>query len=191
MSVLVVGLALFIGMHSIYIAAPSMRAAAIARIGYSPWRGVYSLLSLIGFGLIVYGYGLARQDPVILFTPPIWSRHFAFVLMAIAWPLLIASFFPAPTRIGRFVRHPMLMSVTLWSVAHALAIGTLAGVMLATVFFVWTLMARFSLIARPMSETPQTTADPKGDWIAVAVGLLLWALFLFVLHEWLIGVPLL
>lgn len=191
MSVLIVGLALFIGMHSVYIAVPAMRAAAIARIGYNPWRGVYSLVSLVGFALIVYGYGLARQDPVVLFAPPVWARHFAFVLMAAAWPLLIASFFPVPTRIGRFVRHPMLMSVTLWSVAHALAIGTLAGVMLAVVFFIWTLTARFSLIARPMNETPQAAADPKGDWIAVAVGLVLWALFLFGLHDWLIGMPLL
>jgi uncharacterized membrane protein len=111
--------------------------------------------------------------------------------MAVAWPLLIASFFTVPTRVGRFVRHPMLASVTLWSVAHALAIGTLAGVMLAVSFFVWTLVARFSLIARPMNEKPQAAADPKSDWIAVAVGLLIWALFLFILHDWLIGVPLL
>ncbi len=191
MSAFILGLVLFIGMHSIYIAAPALRAAAIERIGYNPWRGLYSLVSLVGFVLIVYGYGLARQDPVVLFAPPVWARHFAFLLMAVAWPLLIASFFPVPTRIGRFVRHPMLASVTLWSVAHALVIGTLAGVTLASTFFVWTLMARFSLIARPMNDRPQAAVDPKGDWIAVATGLLLWALFLFVLHDWLIGVPLL
>ncbi|WP_026791270.1 NnrU family protein [Pleomorphomonas oryzae] len=191
MSIFLVGLVLFIGMHSIYILAPTVRSAAIDRMGYNPWRGVYSLVSLAGLILIIYGYGLARQDPVVLFEPPFWARDFAFTLMLVALPLLIASFFPVPTRIGRFVRHPMLMSVTLWSVAHALAIGTLAGVLLSAVFFVWTLVARFSLIARPMTAASTASPEPRNDWIAVAVGLAIWAAFLFVLHDWLIGMPLL
>lgn len=191
MSVFLVGLVLFIGVHSIYIVAPTVRSAAIGRIGYNPWRGLYSLVSLVGLVLTIYGYGLARQDPVVLFEPPIWARHFAFLLMAVAFPLLVASFFPVPTRIGRFVRHPMLMSVTLWSVAHALAIGTLAGVLLSAVFFIWTLTARFSLIARPMTPASSAAPEPVKDWIAVAIGLAIWGAMLFVLHDWLIGMPLL
>lgn len=191
MSIFLVGLALFVGIHSIYILFPGVREAAVARIGYTPWRGIYSLASLIGLVLIIYGYGLARQDPVLLFEPPPWARDFAFTLMAVALPLLVASFFPVPTRIGRFVRHPMLMSVTLWSVAHALAIGTLAGVLLSAVFFVWTLAARFSLIARPMTATPAATPEPINDWIAVAIGLAVWAALMFMVHGWLIGTPLL
>lgn len=191
MSILLVGLVLFIGVHSIYILVPAVRSAAIARIGYNPWRGLYSLVSLTGLILTIYGYGLARQDPVVLFEPPPWARDFAFTLMAVALPLLVASFFPVPTRIGRFVRHPMLMSVTLWAVAHALAIGTLAGVLLSTVFFIWTLAARISLIARPMTEGSTTAPEPLNDWIAVAVGLAVWAAMLFALHDWLIGMPLL
>ncbi len=191
MSIFLVGLVLFVGMHSIYIVLPGARDAAIARIGYNPWRGIYSLVSLTGLVLIIYGYGLARQDPVPLFVPPPWARYFAFILMAVALPLLIASFFPVPTRIGRFVRHPMLMSVTLWAVAHALAIGTLAGVLLSAAFFVWTLAARFSLIARPMTAASAATPEPMNDWIAVAIGLAVWAALMFVLHDWLIGMPLL
>ncbi|MCM5552290.1 NnrU family protein [Pleomorphomonas sp. NRK KF1] len=191
MSIFLVGLVLFIGIHSIYIVAPGVREAAIARIGYNPWRGVYSLVSLAGLLLLIYGYGLARQDPVPLFEPPSWARLFAFALMVVALPLLVASFFPVPTRIGRFVRHPMLMSVTLWSVAHALAVGTLAGVLLSAVFFVWTLAARFSLVARPMTTAPVAAPEPLNDWIAVAIGLAVWAALMFVLHDWLIGMPLL
>lgn len=191
MSVFLVGLVLFVGMHSIYILLPGARSAAIARIGYNPWRGIYSLISLAGLVLTIYGYGLARQDPVLLFAPPPWARDFAFTLMAVALPLLVASFFPVPTRIGRFVRHPMLMSVTLWSVAHALAIGTLAGVLLSVVFFIWTLTARFSLIARPMTTASAAPPKPMNDWIAVAIGLAVWAALLFGLHDWLIGMPLL
>ena len=191
MSIFLVGLVLFIGIHSIYIVAPGVREAAIARIGYNPWRGVYSLVSLVGLVLLIYGYGLARQDPVLLFEPPSWARLFAFALMVVALPLLVASFFPVPTRIGRFVRHPMLMSVTLWSVAHALAVGTLAGVLLSAVFFVWTLAARFSLVARPMTNAPAAAPEPLNDWIAVAIGLAVWAALMFVLHDWLIGMPLL
>ncbi|MBS1166773.1 MAG: NnrU protein [Proteobacteria bacterium] len=191
MSIFFVGLVLFIGMHSIYILAPNVRSAAIDRIGYNPWRGLYSLVSLIGLILTIYGYGLARQDSVLLFTPPPWARDFAFTLMAVASPLLVASFFPNPTRIGRFVRHPMLMSVTLWAVAHALAVGTLAGVLLSAVFFMWTLAARFSLIARPMTAAVASPPKPMNDWIAVAIGLAVWAALLFVLHDWLIGRPLL
>ena len=191
MSIFLVGLVLFIGIHSIYIVAPGVREAAIARIGYNPWRGVYSLVSLAGLLLLIYGYGLARQDPVPLFEPPSWARLFAFALMVVALPLLVASFFPVPTRIGRFVRHPMLMSVTLWSVAHALAVGTLAGVLLSAVFFIWTLAARFSLVARPMTTAPVAAPEPLNDWIAVAIGLAVWAALMFVLHDWLIGMPLL
>lgn len=191
MSLFITGLVLFVGIHSIYILAPGIREAAIARIGYNPWRGVYSLVALTGLILTIYGYGLARQDPVLLFEPPSWARMLSFVLMAVALPLLVASFFPVPTRIGRFVRHPMLMSVTLWSVAHALAIGTLAGVLLSAVFFIWTLAARFSLIARPMTAAATSAPEPLNDWIAVAVGLAVWAALMFLLHDWLIGMPLL
>ena len=191
MSIFLAGLVLFIGMHSIYVLAPNLRSAAIERIGYNPWRGLYSLVSLTGLVLTIYGYGIARQDPMVLFAPPPWARDFAFTLMAVALPLLVASFFPNPTRIGRFVRHPMLMSVTLWAVAHALAIGTLAGVLLSTVFFVWALAARFSLIARPMTAASVSPPRPVNDWIAVAIGLAVWAALLFALHDWLIGRPLL
>jgi uncharacterized membrane protein len=191
MSIFIIGLTLFICMHSIYILAPNARSAAIDRIGYNPWRGIYSLVSLVGLILTIYGYGLARQDPVLLFEPPPWARDFAFVLMAVALPLLVASFFPKPTRIGRFVRHPMLMSVTLWAVAHVLAVGTLAGVLLSAVFFVWALAARFSLIARPMTASLVSPSASINDWIAVAIGLVVWAALLFVLHDWLIGMPLL
>jgi uncharacterized membrane protein len=191
MLIFLIGLVIFIGTHSIYILAPGVRDAMIARIGYNPWRGLYSLLSLAGLVLLIYGYGQARLDPVVLFEPPVWARDFAFTLMIVALPLLIASFFPTPTRIGRFVKHPMLMAVTIWSLAHVLVTGTLAGVLLSAVFFGWALAARFSLLARPMTAPSGAAPNPRNDWIAVLIGIALWAAFLFVLHDWLIGRPLL
>lgn len=191
MSLFLIGLILFIGTHSIYILVPRLREAAIARLGANPWRGLFSLLSLAGLVIMIVGYGMARSDPTQLFVPPAWARHFAFTLMLVALPLLVASFFPIPTRIGRFVRHPMLASVTLWSLAHALVTGTLNGVILSAVFFVWALTARFTLIARPMNPPSDQSPRPRNDWIAIGIGVAVWVAFLFVLHDWLIGRPLL
>lgn len=191
MSLFLIGLILFIGTHSIYIVSPSLRGAMIARLGYNPWRGLFSLLSLAGLVLLIVGYGMARDEPTQLFVPPDWARDFAFTLMLVALPLLVASFFPVPTRFGRFVRHPMLASVTLWALAHALVTGTLNGVILSAVFFIWALSARFTLIARPMNPPSEAAPQPRNDWIAVGIGVAVWIAFLYVLHDWLIGRPLL
>ena len=92
MATLIIGLAVFLGMHSISIVSPALRARAVASMGHYGWRGVYSLVSLAGFALIVYGFGLARQDPVVLYVPPEWTRHLTFLLMLPVFPLLLAAY---------------------------------------------------------------------------------------------------
>jgi len=112
MNLLIVGLLLFLGMHSVSIVAPRWRDAQVARLGEGPWKGIYSVLSIAGFALLIYGYGAARQSPVVLYTPPTALRHLALLLMLPVFPLLLATYLPG--RIKSAVKHPTLASVKLW-----------------------------------------------------------------------------
>ena len=100
MAILIVGLALFLGVHSLAIVSPSFRARAIHRLGERAWKGLYALVSLVGFVLICYGFGLARQAPVILYSPPTWLRHVTLLLMLPVFPLLIAAYLPGRIKTG-------------------------------------------------------------------------------------------
>src|SRR5271170_2324268 len=121
MSALIVGLVLFLGVHSIAIFAPGLRERARSRLGEGPWKGFYSFISLLGFALLIYGFGLARQSPVVLYTPPQWMRHVTALLMLPVFPLLIAAYMPG--RIKTAAKHPMLAAVKFWAFAHLLANG--------------------------------------------------------------------
>lgn len=189
MLLLIAGLALFFIPHSVSIFNEPWRDYMAARLGERRWQGLFSLVSLAGVVLIVYGYGSARQDPIVIYEPPFALRHIAFVLMAPVFPLLIATY--APGRIRDFTRHPMLLATSLWAFAHLLANGTLADLLLFGAFFVWAAADRISMsyrIQRPLPEAPATRLN---DAIAVIAGLALYAGFLFGLHGMLIGAPLL
>ena len=190
MTLLLLGLILFIGSHSIYILAPGLRQLAIARIGSNPWRGVQTLVSFAGLAAIVVGYGAARLDPVVLWTPPSWTRHLVMTAMIVTFPVLIAAFIPSRLRV--WLKHPMLAAVTIWALVHLVANGTLADVLLFGSFLIWTLAARVTLIRRPMSP-PATAAGvkPLNDLLVVTIGIVVYAAFLFGLHAWLTGMPLL
>src|SRR5580658_4675397 len=112
MLTLVTGLVIFLGIHSIVIFAPQLRAAAVAKLGEGPWRGVYALISLFGFVLICYGFGMARQSPVVLYTPPHWMRHVTFLIMLPVFPLIFAAYLPGRTQTT--LKHPMLAAVKFW-----------------------------------------------------------------------------
>src|SRR5688572_11836205 len=103
---LILGLVLFLGMHSTEIFSRTVRDNAIAGMGERPWKGLYALVSIIGFVLIIYGYGQARQDPILLYTPPVWMRHLSALIMLPVFPLLIAAYMPG--RIKAALKHPML-----------------------------------------------------------------------------------
>lgn len=181
---LVLGLIVFLGVHSVSILARPWREATVARLGEGPFKGMYSLASLAGFLLIIYGFGLARQQPVVLYTPPAALRHLALVVMLPVFPLLFAAYLPG--RIQRAARHPMLASVKFWALAHLLANGTLADLLLFGGFLVWAVADRISVKNRPAKAYAQGSA--RNDVIAVVLGLLVYALFVLWAHARLFGV---
>ncbi len=185
MTLLVLGLVLFLGIHSVAIVAPAWRDAQAAR-NEKAWKGVYALVSLVGFVLLVYGYGLARQSPLVLYTPPAGMRHLVMLLMLPVFPLLLAAYLPG--RIKTLTKHPMLLATKLWALSHLLVNGTLADVLLFGGFLAWAVAERISLkrrVARPVLGAPPSAMN---DAIAVVAGLALYGLFVWKAHLWLIGV---
>jgi uncharacterized membrane protein len=185
MAYLVLGLILFLGIHSISIVAPRWRDATAARMG-NAWRGLYSLISIAGFVLIVWGYGVARRQTVILYTPAESMRYVTAALMLPVFPLLLAAYFPG--RIKSVVGHPMLVAVMLWALAHLLGSGTCVNVLLFGTFLVWAVADRVSF--RWRNARPISTAPPGrwNDLIAIVVGLTLYMGFAHWLHVRWIGV---
>ena len=186
MTLLILGLVLFIGMHSVSIVAPSWRDRVAARMGEIPWKGLYSLVSLAGFVLVVWGYGQARLEPVVLYVPPIWTRHLTLLLMVPVFPMLLATYLPG--RIQTTLKHPMLSAVKLWAFAHLLANGNLADVVLFGTFLAWASADRISLRSRTPLPVPGAPPGKANDWIVLIAGLALYGAFLVWLHAWLIGV---
>lgn len=183
---LVLGLVLFLGMHSVEIFSRSLRANAIARMGERPWKGLYTLISIVGFILIVWGYGQARQEPVLLYAPPVWMRHLSALIMLPVFPLLLAAYMPG--RIKTALKHPMLASVKFWALAHLLANGMLADVVLFGSFLAWAVADRISFkrrVARPIQTAPPSKMN---DVIAVVAGLAIYVAFVLWLHVRLFGV---
>ncbi|HVL55008.1 MAG TPA: NnrU family protein [Burkholderiaceae bacterium] len=199
MIVLVIGLALFLGVHSVRIVADDWRSATMTRIGERRWKGVHSLLAALGLVLIVWGYGIARTDPVVVWQPPLWTRHLAALLMLPAFVLLVAAYVPG-NRIKAAVGHPMVLGVKLWAVAHLASNGTLADIVLFGSFLVWAVLDFRSARRRLPGEGTTALRLPPGeesapvpmlaapDLIVIALGLIGWAVFGMLLHAWLIGV---
>jgi len=188
MAILVLGLVLFIGAHSIRMVAAPWRAAQIARFGKHGWRGLFSLLSTAGIVLTVYGYGLARRDPVAVWAPPFWMAHVTALLTLIAFILVTAAYVRG-NHFKRAVGHPFLCGVMLWAFGHLLANGTLNAIVLFGAFFVWALLDLRSERRRDREAHvvyPQGTA--ARDAIVVVIGIVAWAVFAFWLHGLLIGV---
>jgi uncharacterized membrane protein len=187
MLLLIAGLVLFIGVHSVVIVAPTLRAGTIHALGEGAWKGMYALVSLAGFVLICYGFGLARQAPVVLYSPPAWLRYVAVILMLPAFPLFIAAYLPG--RIKTAAKHPMLASVKFWAFAHLLTNGMLADVLLFGGFLAWAVADRISLKRRSTPRAPPSA--PPGRWndaIAVVLGLAIYALLIGWAHVRLFGV---
>jgi uncharacterized membrane protein len=194
MAWLILGLVLFLGVHSVSIVAPVARNAWVQRMGEGPWKGLYSLVSVVGFGLIVWGYGLAREAPVLLYSLPGGFRHLAALLMLPVFVLLFAAYLPG--RIQAAAKHPMLLAVKLWALAHLLAQsvtgGTLADVLLFGGFLVWAIADRISVKRRAaaglLRSLPLGPPRAMNDAMAVVGGLGVYALFVIWLHAVLFGV---
>jgi uncharacterized membrane protein len=143
MTLLIVGLALFFGAHAVSIVADPWRNRMVARFGETGWQGLYSLVSVAGFVLMIWGFAEARQSAGVLYQSPLWTHHITFLLMLPVFPLLIAAYLPG--RIQAWVRHPMLLAVIFWSAGHLLANGGVADVLLFGAFLVWAIADRISV----------------------------------------------
>lgn len=188
MTILILGLILFLGVHLVPT-RPDLRKSLIGRFGYNGYRGAFSFLSLVGLALVVWGFSLAPVVPV--WTPPLWTRHLALVLMIPAFVLVVAAYVPG--RIKARLRHPFLVGVKTWAVAHLLANGELAAMVLFGTFLAYAVYDRISLKHRPATAlVKEPPAGPgRNDAIALAGGLVAYALFLVWLHPLLIGVSVL
>jgi uncharacterized membrane protein len=191
MLILGLGLAVFMGVHLLPTAAAT-RDGLVARFGESTYKGLFSVASLIGFALIVYGYHKLQLMPgknPVLWTPPSWTKHIAFTLMIPASIALVAAY--VPSRIRTTLKHPMLVAIKIWALAHLIANGDLAGVVLFTSFLLYAVYDRISLKRRANGTGlgPVGTAKGtlRGDIIAVVGGLAFYAFMMLWGHQHLIG----
>lgn len=189
MNLLILGLVIFLGLHSVRIVADGWRTRKLAQWGEGAWKGVYSVASIVGFALIVWGYGQVRQQPVVLWVPPVATRHIAATLMLFAMILLVATYVPG-NAIKAKLHHPMILSVKVWATAHLLANGNLADMLLFGSFLAW---AVADFISSRKRDRAAGTVYPVGKAvptiITVVLGLVVYGAFVVVLHKWLIGVP--
>ena len=188
MTALILGLVLFLGAHSVRIFADDWRTRTRARIGENAFKGGYALLSIAGFVLLVWGYGQARLDPVVLWPAMAWTRHLASLLTLLAFILLIAAYVPK-NGIKARVHHPMVLGVKVWALAHLLANNTLADGLLFGGFLVWAVLNFRAARARDRAAgTVYPPGTLAGTLATVVIGSVAWAVFAFWAHSALIGV---
>ena len=188
MGFLILGLMIFLGVHSVRIFAGNWRDGQLARMGEARWKGLYALLSLAGFGLLIYGFGLARADPTVLWLPPRWTRHLAALLTLPAIILLVAAYVPG-SHIKAAVGHPMIAGVKIWALAHLLANGKPYAMVLFGAFLVWAILDFVSARRRDRAAGRRYPASGwSRDAMVMVTGLAAWATFALYGHAWLIGV---
>lgn len=191
MSLLILGLVIFLGSHA-FTAARGPRHALVGRFGEGPYKVAYSLVAVLGLVLVVYGFGRYRSTGwVDVWYPPVWTRHIALPLVLAAFVCLAAAYIPG--RIKRALKHPMLVAVKLWATAHLVANGDLGSILMFGSILAWAVFARISLKRRPdeVRDHAGPVAEQAGwrnDAIALAVGTIAWFVFARWLHPWLIGV---
>lgn len=182
---LTLGLLLFLGTHSVRIVAEGWRNAQRARLGEGAWKAAYSLVSIAGFALIVWGYGQARLAPVVLWATPRGMAHLAALLTLVAFVLLAAAYVPGNAIKAR-LQHPMVLGVKVWAIAHLLANNTLADLLLFGCFLVWAVLDFRAARRRPAASVASNGA--LGVVVTVLAGGIAWVAFAFWGHQALIGV---
>jgi len=188
MALLIAGLFLFLGMHSTGIFTDQWRQGIITKLGTKTWKLLYAAVSIVGLVLIVIGYGNARTDPTWLWMAPVWTRHLAMPLTLIAFILLAATYVPQ-NRIKTKLGHPMLAAVKIWALAHLLANGSVADILLFGSFLAWAIAGFVVLRRRDRTNGVIRTAGTlNGDMATIVIGVVAWAVFATVLHAALIGV---
>ena len=184
----ILGLVIFIGAH-VFVTMRDHRAAIIDRIGEGPYKGLFSLVSIVGIVLIGYGFALYRQAGLIpVWYPPGWTRHIVEILMWPASIMIVAAYIPG--NIKRILKHPMLVGVKLWAVAHLCANGDLGGIILFGAVLAWAVYDRITLKHRKDAGAPPIpVGGTKNDIIAIIVGTIIYLALGFVFHPIVIGVP--
>ena len=187
MTILIVGLALFLGIH-VFSTLRGTRAAVIGRIGEGPYKGLYSLLAAVGLVLIVWGFGRYRSGGYIqIWTPPFDLFHpIALVLLWLALVALAAAYAPA-SRIKSLLRHPLLVAVKVWALSHLLVNGDLGSLLLFGSLLAWAVYDRIAVKRRGDSGAPPVASFGRNDVIVLVIGSLAYIALLW-LHEMLIGV---
>lgn len=187
MNYLVLGLVIFLGVHSVRMVADDWRTRTRARMGELAYKGVYSLVSALGLGLVIWGFGLARETPVMLWMPPRGMRHAAALLTLLSFVLLAAAYVPGNAIRARF-HHPMLLGVKTWALGHLLANGSIAHLVLFGAFLAWSVLCFIAARRRDrVLGTVYAPGNTASTVLTVVLGVLGWALFAFVLHGLLIG----
>lgn len=189
MLIMLAGLVLFLGVHSVRIFAEDWRNRQRRKLGSDTWRGMYAVLSLVGLGLLIWGYSMVRETPTWVWIPPLGMRHASSLFNLLAFILLAAAYVPGNAIKAR-VHHPMVAGVKLWAVAHLMANGSQAHIILFGSFLAWAVADfiaarkrdRRSLSGQPAETTLAATA------ITVVVGVVGWVVFALWLHGWLIGI---
>ena len=192
MTLLILGLILFIGAHFVTTARLT-RAALIMRLGEGPYKGLYSLVSVVGLVLIVMGFGAYRSSGMIpVWYPPAWTRHITFLLELLAFVLLAATY--APSHIRAAVKHPMISAVILWSLGHLLVRGDLGSILMFGGFLAWGILARIAMGRRASDDrqgpAPVTKPRWSADIIVIVIGVAAYVAMLLWLHPLFIGVSL-
>lgn len=188
MTALILGLLLFLGAHSVRVVADGWRSRFIAARGEMAYKGLYTVVSVVGFVLIVWGYGQARLAPLVLWASPIWTRHLAALLVLLAMVLLAAAYVPRNALKAR-LHHPMVLAVKVWALAHLLANNTLADVLLFGGFLVWAVLNFRAARARDRAAgTVYAAGTAAGTALTLGVGVAAWAALAFGGHAWLFGV---
>jgi uncharacterized membrane protein len=186
MIMLILGLVLFIGAHAFsMLRAP--RAALVGKLGANGFKGAYSLVALVGFALVIWGYGAYRAAGYApVWEPPVWLRHLSVLVMLPALPLLFSAY--AQGFVKARLKHPMILAVKLWALAHLLANGDLGSIILFGSFLVWAVVAFMSMRRRTDVEAKPFVPNPGQDAAAILGGLIAYFALIFGLHRWLIGV---
>ena len=188
MQYLVLGLVIFLGVHSVRIVADGWRSRTVARMGPGPWKSAYSVVSLVGFVLLVWGFGQARMQPVQVWVPPVGMRHLASLLTLLAFVFLAAAYVPGNAIKAR-LHHPMVLGVKTWALAHLLANGQLHQMVLFGAMLAW---AVADFVSARRRDRAQGTVYPAGRGAATVItvvgGVVAWVVFALWLHGWWIGV---
>ena len=188
MALMIFGLLLFLGVHSVRITSDGWRNARVQQFGLMPWKGIYSLVSLLGFAMLCWGFAQARVASAVLWTPPAGMRHLTALLVLIAFIMLAAAYVPG-NQIRARLHHPMVLSVKVWAAAHLLANGRLVDIVLFGSFLLWAVLDFRSLRQRDLAaQTVYPAGKANATVLTVVIGVVAWVVFAFWLHALLIGV---